>query len=376
VAEETETTNIPDWVDRLWSELRFKEIAGREGGLGYQRLFQQVMKAVERDDFLDIRAVGKHGDFKCDGWGMASHTCYAVYGPFSRKSRSAVQRKIVSDFNGAVAGWPEMQNWRIVHNDYGGLSAVVAAVLVSLQEEAKSIAPNVNILPPWGPGDLWWMFRQAPAADRVAILGSHGRPLTAVRLSEFADIGNDHVSVSAGQSVVQLMNGFASDGAVDPLNAAALSSTLAAFILGDDAVFEQRVSWLTRRCQDDPFEMMITSIIFCAKAIELWKEVTGASPRLLADGWIASGATIPYIADMVLAAHLGQTDGPPIPGHANDQQKLTMNLGQVTALTLEIAAYYQPYPLVSVLQDFLIRVQRQPANDDDLRSYGDRGIDK
>uniref|UniRef100_UPI000B0D75EC hypothetical protein n=1 Tax=Actinoplanes rectilineatus TaxID=113571 RepID=UPI000B0D75EC len=219
MGENTEATGVPDWVQNLWSELRFKEIVGREGGLGFQRLFQQVMKAVDRDDFLDVRPVGRHGDFKCDGWGFSSQTCYAVYGPFSQRSRAAIQRKVAGDFEGAVAAWPDMKNWRLVHNDFGGLSSVVAAVLVPLREEAKSITPNVTLLPPWGPGDLWWMLRQAPAADRSKILGTDGQPLKAPQLGEFADIGDDHVSVSAGQSVIQLMGGFTSGGIVDPLSA-------------------------------------------------------------------------------------------------------------------------------------------------------------
>lgn len=60
--------DLPDWVERLWGELRFKELVGQETGEGFQRLFHQVMKTVSGDDFLEVRPTGRYGDLKCDGW--------------------------------------------------------------------------------------------------------------------------------------------------------------------------------------------------------------------------------------------------------------------------------------------------------------------
>ena len=82
--------DLPEWVDELWSELRFAELAARESGEGFQRLFQRVMKAADGESFLEVRPVGKYGDFKCDGWDTSSQTCYAVYGPFTRKTPDEV----------------------------------------------------------------------------------------------------------------------------------------------------------------------------------------------------------------------------------------------------------------------------------------------
>lgn len=82
---------------------------------------------------------------------------------------------------------------------------------------------------------------------------------------------------------------------------------------------------------------------------------------LLRDSWVAAGLTIPYIADIVVAARHGRTDHDPLPGHSDDQRKVTMNLGRVTAMTLQLAAEHQPNPMVSVVQDLLIDVQRVSA---------------
>ncbi|WP_322749370.1 MULTISPECIES: hypothetical protein [unclassified Frankia] len=140
--------DLPDWVEQLWGELRFKELVGQESGEGFQRLFQQVMKAVDGDDFAEVRPVGKHGDFKCDGWGMESWTCYAVYGPFTRKTPAQVRLKFARDLHGATRSWPNMRAWRLVHNDVAGLSALVVAALASLREEVDMNARQVRILPP------------------------------------------------------------------------------------------------------------------------------------------------------------------------------------------------------------------------------------
>lgn len=351
-------SDLPDWVERLWGELRFKELIWQETGEGFQRLFQQVMKTVSKDDFLEVRPVGRYGDLKCDGWEVQSKTCYAVYGPFTGKSPSKVRDKLLDDLRGAIRAWPEMRMWRPVHNDLAGLGASVAKALVSLREEASTSAPNVHILPPWGPTDLWWLLRQAPSEARTSVLGTHGWQLRQDRLLEFAGVLDDPVSISAGRSVIQLLDGFASEGLVDPLTANAFASALVAFLLSDDTSFEHRSSLLERRCRDDPFEAMLTSIAFCVMAVRLWESATGETVKLWAEMLIASELTIPYITQLVMSARQGTDPDEPLPGHPEDQQRVTINLGKVTALTVQLTAERRSDPLIMVLQDLLVSVQR------------------
>ncbi len=353
--------NLPDWVEQLWGELRFRELVAQQTGEGYQRLFQQVMKVADGDDFLDVRPIGRHGDFRCDGWGMHSATCYAVYGPFTRKSPDQVRRKLTRDLRGAIGAWPEMRAWRLVHNDHAGLNALVASALVSLREQISTDAPHVVVLPPWGPRDLWWLLRQAPSAARATVLGTHGWQLNQDRLREFASVEGDPVSVSAGRSVAQLLDGFAAGGVVDPLAATAFAGALAMFLLGDEATFKKHASLLEQRCEDDPFEAMLTAVTFCVKALQLWEAATGDKPQLWAEMLNHSDLTIPYVTQIVLSARHGVESDDSLPGHPRDQQKVTMNLGQVTAMTLQLTADHRPDPLVSVFQDLLISVQREPS---------------
>jgi hypothetical protein len=113
--------------------------------------------------------------------------------------------------------------------------------------------------------------------------------------------------------------------------------------------------------QAHPFETMLTSVVFGVTAVQLWETVAGRQTGLLQDSWIAGGLTIPYVADIVMAARFGKIDHDPLPGHPEDQRKVTTNLGKVTAITLQLAADGQPIPLASVVQDLLIGVQRVPA---------------
>ncbi len=193
------------------------------------------------------------------------------------------------------------------------------------------------------------------------MLGTHGWRLNRTRLQDFSGVGDDPVSLAAGRSVAQLLDGFAAGGVVDPLNAKAFAGTLTMFLLGDDDTFENQTGLLEQRCQDDQFETMLTSISFCVKAVQLWEAATGEKPELWAEMLIYSGLTIPYIAQIVMSARYGTAMDVPVPGHPEDQQKITMNLGRVTAMTLQLTAdHRRPDPLVSVLQDLLISVQREP----------------
>jgi hypothetical protein len=299
---------LPAWVEELWIELRFKQLVLQEPDIGYQRLFQRVMKAVDGDDFVDVRPAGRGGDLKCDGWSTSASTCYAVYAPYTWKSLATVRHKVEDDFRGALAAWPTMRGWRLVHNDMHGLHAPVAAALEDLRAEASRSMSEVQILPPWGPNELCWLLRQAPRSAQWAILGAPAWHASRLPLGDLTDYP---VQVAAGRSVAQLIDNFPPGGVCEPIAATSLASALAAFLLGDQAMFEARVSVLAQRCEDEPFEPMLTAVVFCAKAIDQWESASKCPARLLTDSWIATGQANEYVIDLVLAAR----EGVDPPGH-------------------------------------------------------------
>ena len=196
---------------------------------------------------------------------------------------------------------------------------------------------------------------------RASVLGAQPWSLNRRQFQGLVGASDDPVSVSAGRSVAQLVHGFAEGGLVDPLAGTAFAGTLTMFLLGDEDIFHGEAALLEQRCREDPFETMLTAVMFCVLALRLWEEATGGPPEAWASGVVDSGATIPYITQIVLSARTETDPEDPLPGHPEDQQKVTMNLGPVTAMTLLEAASHVPYPLISVLQDLIIRVQRTPG---------------
>jgi hypothetical protein len=102
---------------------------------------------------------------------------------------------------------------------------------VSLRDDPALAERRVAVLPPWGPRDLWWQLRQAPADARASILGTQPWSLDRRQFESFTEAGDDPISVAAGRSVAQLIHGFAEDGLVDPLAGTAFAGTLAMFLL-------------------------------------------------------------------------------------------------------------------------------------------------
>ncbi|MBN7559264.1 hypothetical protein [Mycobacteroides abscessus] len=348
-------------LENLWAELRFKQLVLEEPGDGFQRFFQRIMKAVDGDDFVAVRPKGRFGDFKCDGWSVASNTCYAVYGPFTRKSPGQIEAKIRSDFEGALNAWPEMKQWRFVHNDIYGLDPAVSKSIVTLRKKLADHPSHVSILPPWNPADLWSYLREAEPTARESVLGSSGWYTATTDLDMLVgqDLNNPIVT-SACASILQLIDGYSAGCIVDPLTATAYSATLSMYLLGERDSFENRYSLLNARCEVDPFETMLASTIFCAESVWLWTDATLQTPEDWAALVNSTKLTIPYVTDIVLDAICGgNPDGRQmIPGHPDDQAKVAMNLGPVAAHTLLLtAAARSTYP-ACVLQDLFIRVQR------------------
>jgi hypothetical protein len=265
-----------------------------------------------------------------------------VYAPYTWKSLATVRHKVEDDFRGALAAWPTMRGWRLVHNDMHGLHAPVAAALEDLRAEASRSMSEVQILPPWGPNELCWLLRQAPRSAQWAILGAPAWHASRLPLGDLTD---DPVQVAAGRSVAQLIDNFPPGGVCEPIAATSLASALAAFLLGDQAMFEARVSMLAQRCEDEPFEPMLTAVVFCAKAIDQWESASKCPARLLTDGWIATGQANEYVIDLVLAAREGVDPPAALPGHRADQQHLTTIFGRLTAATLRLVA--EQYGLVN-----------------------------
>ncbi|MEU5973880.1 hypothetical protein [Streptomyces sp. NPDC047315] len=266
-------SNVPNWVNLLWQEHKFKLLILHSPADKFEDIFTRVMRCANKESFHAARAVGNLGDLKCDGWDSATKTLYVVYAPFSPKGPADLRKKIKRDFYGAVEKWPQMRRWRFVHNDFFGISAAVTRELEELRSGPKAL--DVEILSDWSPEELWQIFRGLAEQDRLEILGSpemllHVNDGAPTRASIREHDGVHPSIIRAATAALSFLCGnFQPDSIIDPVSAAALSRALTSWWLGDDELFQDCLSLLMERSESSPREAQITSMAFLVRCAEI-----------------------------------------------------------------------------------------------------------
>ncbi len=155
-------------------ELRFLKSRGE----AFQDLFSELMENAYPSDFRRIRAHGRSGDLKCDGYLESERTIFQIYGPDEIRSLRTLLKKIDEDFWGAARHWSgRMVRWIFVHNTHRGLPAQAIQRLCDLQS-----AGNGVLVENWGFAALQkvlWMgthrttTRHVPRDPQGAIRNCH-----------------------------------------------------------------------------------------------------------------------------------------------------------------------------------------------------------
>jgi hypothetical protein len=211
-----------------------------------------------------------------------------------------------------------------------------------------------------GPQDLWWLLREASAAGRQSILGTHGWSLDQGKLDRFIGAPDDPVSEAAGRSVAQLIDSFPAKGLVDAIAATVYARILVMFFLGDSTAYDAQIDLLYKRCSDDSAMTCLTAVVFAALAAQLWTDTTGGTPEFWAATMSDTGIIDLEIARLVLAAIQDQaTEG--IPDDPYEQQHIAVELCMAITITLQYTADLRHETVITVLQDLLIAVQRMRA---------------
>lgn len=135
---EERTLSLDDlqmYVFGMKFRLRFIESKGQE----FEDLFNKVMNYLYLSDFVSVKAHGKIGDMKSDGYLKSEKTIYQCYAPSSIRD-SEFRSKIENDFEGAKAHWGDkMSRWRIVHNSTDGLPPNSSQKLIELDSSHPDI---------------------------------------------------------------------------------------------------------------------------------------------------------------------------------------------------------------------------------------------
>jgi hypothetical protein len=117
----------------------------------YEDFFALIMQKRNSDNFTAIKAAGRDGDRKSDGYLIPEKRIYQVYAPSSGFKKSNLLNKITDDFSGAKDKWKEkMQAWTFVHNEFEGLPPYAIDAIEKIKKDNPTI--DISVL---GPNELF-----------------------------------------------------------------------------------------------------------------------------------------------------------------------------------------------------------------------------
>jgi len=110
----------------------------------YEDFFSLIMQKMYGDNFVPVKAAGRDGDRKSDGFLIPEKHIFQVYAPSSGFSKTKLLTKINGDFEGAKVKWGDkMSKWTFVHNDPEGLPAYAIDAILALKTNYTKIEISV-----------------------------------------------------------------------------------------------------------------------------------------------------------------------------------------------------------------------------------------
>jgi len=156
-----------DQIKRAWYGLKADVDLLKKREQEYEDFFCSIMEALHSDDFQLVKAAGRDGDGKADGYLVSERCVFQSYAPSSGFRKQPLLSKIQGDFLGAVKKWGDkIIQWIFVHNETEGLPKYA----IDLIEQLKNDHPSIDISV-WGPGILKQKILSLPLAKLVDMFG-------------------------------------------------------------------------------------------------------------------------------------------------------------------------------------------------------------
>lgn len=157
-----------DSITIAWYGLNIENALLKKNEQEYEDFFCKVMKLKFSDDFQLIKAAGRDGDGKADGYLISEKCVYQSYAPSSGFNKSKLLKKIEGDFNGAVDKWGErLEKWVFLHNSQEGLPKYGLDLILQLRDKN----PTIEITPPWGPDEIKKIILSLGVEELVDLFG-------------------------------------------------------------------------------------------------------------------------------------------------------------------------------------------------------------
>tara|TARA_R110001583_G_scaffold94384_4_gene237886 strand:- start:376 stop:1284 length:909 start_codon:yes stop_codon:yes gene_type:complete len=117
----------------------------------YEDFFSLIMQKKNSDNFTAVKAAGRDGDRKSDGYLISEKRIYQVYAPSSGFKKANLINKIKGDFAGAKDKWKDkMQAWTFVHNEFEGLPPYAIDAIEEIKQ--NNLRMPISVL---GPNELF-----------------------------------------------------------------------------------------------------------------------------------------------------------------------------------------------------------------------------
>ncbi|MBM7073533.1 hypothetical protein JQC92_16080 [Shewanella sp. 202IG2-18] len=140
-----------DDISRAWYGVHIELALLKKNEQEYEDFFCKVMKLKYSDNFQLIKAAGRDGDGKADGYLIPEKCVYQSYAPSSGFNKSKLLNKIEGDFKGAKEKWGNrLDKWVFLHNSQEGLPKYGLDLILELRD----LNPTIEITPPWGPSEV------------------------------------------------------------------------------------------------------------------------------------------------------------------------------------------------------------------------------
>lgn len=130
------------------AKILFKNKVLQYKGQAYEDFFVNIM-TKQNVNFKPIKAYGKIGDHKNDGFDSVTGTYYQVFAPENITKEKTIYEavnKLEDDFKGLLMHWNELcpikEYYFVINDKYEGTSALIEEKILSLRKEYKEIVIN------------------------------------------------------------------------------------------------------------------------------------------------------------------------------------------------------------------------------------------
>lgn len=156
-----------DQIKRAWYGMCAEVALSKKNEQEYEDFFCATMESTHSDNFQLVKAAGRDGDGKADGYLVPEQCVFQVYAPSSGFRKQPLIDKITGDFLGALDKWGDkISKWVFIHNEFEGLPKYA----LDLIEELKRKHTHVEITA-WGPSILKEKILSLPLVKLVDMFG-------------------------------------------------------------------------------------------------------------------------------------------------------------------------------------------------------------